>query len=168
MVALVALAAPASAQYGTTPSPGVSDPTPSPGATVIVSGTNCQNPATVLLDGVVVATVEVDADGTFAVEITVPTTPGTYVLEVRCEPLDPSLDSGMTDPIPDCQVPPGTSSANSACLLEVVGDQRVVTAAALPRTGGDTLPLARLGVILVALGGLVVLAARKKRSAVTS
>jgi LPXTG-motif cell wall-anchored protein len=35
-------------------------------------------------------------------------------------------------------------------------------AAALPRTGSDSLPLAQLGAILVAAGGLVVLATRKR------
>ena len=64
-----------------------------------------------------------------------------------------------------CTVTPGSGGAGE-CLL-VIGDGGgvTVTGADLPRTGGDSLPLAQLGVVLVALGGLVVLVARKRADA---
>ena len=180
LLASVAFAAPASAQYGDTPAPGVSNPSPTVGSTVTVSGNGCSGEVTVSLDGVVVATGTADADGTFAIEIPVPDEPGNYVLSVGCAPTA-DLAAGAIGvavggelaggelaggSIPACGVVSGEGSANTSCVLTVLAEGSVTPAGTtLPRTGDDSLPLAGIGVVLVALGGLAVLVTRKRSAA---
>jgi LPXTG-motif cell wall-anchored protein len=174
----VAFAAPASAQYGDTPAPGVSNPSPTVGSDVTVSGNGCSGTVTVSLDGVVVATTEAGADGTYSVSFTVPDEPGNYVLSIGCAGVgDAAGTLGVAvggelaggelagGSIPACGELAGEGTANTSCVLTVLAEGAVTPAGTLPRTGDDSLPLAGIGVVLVALGGLAVLVTRKRSTA---
>jgi LPXTG-motif cell wall-anchored protein len=135
-VALMVLAPAAHAQYGGTPGATVSDSTVSSGDTVTVSAT-CEVPAgtdvTFFLDGTAVGSGVTDDSGTASADITVTGSPGTHQI---------------------------TNSCNSAVIsITIAGG----TAGALPRTGTDSsLPLAKIAIVLIAAGGLLIIAARKK------
>ena len=181
LLAAVAFAVPASAQYGDSPSPGVSNPSPEAGSEITVSGSGCGagGTVTISLDGEVVATTVADDDGNFSVEIPVPDEPGNYVLSIGCasagvaagalnvagsgELAGGELAGGS---IPACGSFTGDSgsNANTSCVLTVVA-AGAAPAGTLPRTGDDSLPLAGIGVVLVALGGLAVLVTRKRSAA---
>jgi len=143
-VLLVGLAPGAAAQYGEVGLLTVDNPTPGPGDPITVVAEHCE-------DGVV-SFYLIDADGTrtplgtaqvsspavLETEIPAGTPPGRADIEATCE-------NGDTDVL----------------SIEVVAE--AAQAAALPRTGSSlTGPLVRSGVVLVSLGGLVLLAVRKR------
>jgi LPXTG-motif cell wall-anchored protein len=82
-----------------------------------------------------------DANGNYTKEVTIPagTRPGNYRIEARCEGV---LGAGVVRSV----------------AITVVG------AAALPRTGDSSaMPLTGAGIALVVMGGLAVLAVRRRR-----
>lgn len=138
--ALALLAGPAAAQYGPDGGIVVDDPDPTPGSPVNVTVTGCEPGVDVVVtvDGVSYTGIA-GPDGSLTIEIIAPATPGTYEVTSTC------------------------GDQVFSTTLTVVGAAAAVTPAAagtLPRTGSDSLPLAQLGAVLVALGGLVVLATR--------
>ncbi|MEJ5255410.1 MAG: hypothetical protein WHS89_08685 [Acidimicrobiales bacterium] len=143
---LVGLAAPAHAQdYPPQPGITVDKPNVSPGGTVTVSGQGCSSGASVSIqfNGQTVATATAGQDGSFSASITVPagTPAGTYqITAVNCttQVLSTSITVG------------GATTPTTAPSV-------------LPRTGSDaTGTLARVGVALVAVGGLLAFAARRR------
>ncbi|MEL7209797.1 MAG: Ig-like domain-containing protein [Actinomycetota bacterium] len=175
VAALFALAVPASAGgYDPGVTPGVSTSNPAPGSSVSASGAGCAagSDVTVTIDGAVVGTGTAAADGTFDITFTAPLQPGTYVLATSC-PAAPqpgttaaaaTVAGETAGGLAACDAGTGQGAANSSCLL-TVGATTTPGAPGgrtLPRTGGDSLPLASIGAVLVALGGLAVLVARKR------
>ena len=84
------------------------------------------------------------------------------------------LPPGVVLPGPDGECPLGftlgySDELGEICTEDLERDGAITPAAgALPRTGGDSLPLARIGLILVAVGGLAVLVARKRQAVTRS
>jgi len=120
--------------------------TTTPGAQVTATGFGCAKGTKVelLINGEVVATgtAALDDKGSFSVTFTAPFTPGQYAVVGRC----------------------GTIEVSS--ILSVVAlPTTTAIVATLPITGGDSTGLAKMGLVLVAAGGLLVLAVRKRRDA---
>jgi LPXTG-motif cell wall-anchored protein len=141
------------AQAGYPPPAGITIDKPSvdPGESVTVTGDGCAAgvDVTILLGDTEVATATTTEDGTFSATFEVPpgTAPGTY-----------SVDAV------DCTVEVLSTT------LTVLGAAAATTAASsggtLPRTGSDTTEsLIRIGVVLLACGGLLVFAARRRAAA---
>lgn len=135
-MALVVFAPAAHAQYGTGAS--VSDSTVSSGDSVTVTVT-CEVPAgtdiTVFLDGTVAGSGVADDTGTAAIDIVITGDPGTYQITNDCN------TAVLTVTIAAATAGPGN----------------------LPRTGTDSsLPLAKIAIVLIAAGGLLVVAARDR------
>ena len=83
-----------------------------------------------------------DGKGSFSIVFNAPVEPGTYTVTARC----------------------GDTLVSS--ILTVIAAPVTPTEPPLPITGSDsTLSLTRLGLLLVAAGGLLVLAVRKRREA---
>ncbi len=137
-----AFAATASAQsYGTTSVSG-SDTTPAPGQTITVSGTGCPPNSQVnfLFDGSPAGGTTSGADGSYSGEVTVPSdaSSGTHQITVECGAVVMGLE---------ITVSPAASGA------------------AIPRTGSSsTIPMTSVGLGLLAVGGLFVVAARRRRA----
>jgi LPXTG-motif cell wall-anchored protein len=162
-LAVVAFAAPAGAQQypPAVNSLTISDTTPSPGQTITIVGqTFAQgSSATVTLfsDPVVLGSATADASGIVALQATIPTnTPlGSHTLVV------------------DGTAPDGTPLSLSASITVVPADGTGTPSGGsgsssddLPRTGDDaSLPLAKLGLALAAVGGLITAVAAKRRKA---
>jgi LPXTG-motif cell wall-anchored protein len=118
--------------------------TTTPGGAVTALGFGCPpgSIVTITIDGKVVGTTVAadDGKGSFQVPITAPTTPGQFTVTATC----------------------GVTIVSS--ILTVIAAP--TTAAVLPQTGSDsTLSLSRLGLVLIAGGGLLILAVRKRREA---
>jgi LPXTG-motif cell wall-anchored protein len=164
-LAVVAFAAPAGAQQYP---PAVnfitiSDTTPSPGQTITIEGqTFAQGSSitvTLFSDPVVLASAAADEAGHIALQATIPTnTPfGSHTLVV------------------DGTAPDGTPLSLSASIQVVPADGTGTGTGGsgsgssnLPRTGDDTsIPLAKLGLALAAIGGLITAVAAKRRKAAT-
>jgi LPXTG-motif cell wall-anchored protein len=138
LVAILVLAPAASAQYEEPGEITTDNPTPGVGDSITVQGSNCEPNTTLTLtltqgdQSVVVGQVTTDADGNFTTTITIPTS-----------------------------FSPGPATLSSACgslTLNIAG-----AVGALPRTGSSSsLPLARVAVVLLAVGGFLVLTARKR------
>lgn len=139
LIGLGVLAPAAHAQYPPlVPGATVSDSTVSSGDTVTVTVT-CDVPAgtdiTVFLDGNDVGSGVADDDGTASIDIVVTGSPGTHQI---------------------------TNSCNTAVLTITIAG---ATAGNLPRTGTDnSLPLAKIAIVLIAAGGLLIVVARDRRS----
>jgi LPXTG-motif cell wall-anchored protein len=154
---LVAMAAPAAAQQYP---PAVnslvcSDTTPTPGQTISIEAMTFAGGAEVTFtlapDSVVIATATADASGVVTTGATIPanTSLGEHTLTA----------SGAA---------PDGSTLKLTCALTVVGADGGPTAAggALPRTGDDSsIPLAKLGLALAAVGGVITAVAAKRRKA---
>jgi LPXTG-motif cell wall-anchored protein len=162
-LAVVAFAAPAGAQQYP---PAVnfitiSDTTPSPGQTITIVGQTFAPGSTITVtlfsDPVVLASSTADASGRIALQATIPTnTPfGSHTLVV------------------DGTAPDGTPLSLSASIQVVPADGTGTGSGSggssnLPRTGDDTsIPLAKLGLALAAVGGLITAVAAKRRKAAT-
>ena len=142
-MALMVFAPAAHAQYNGTPGASVSDSTVSSGDTVTVTATGCDPGTTVdfFLDGNPLGSAVTDDSGTASADVVIDATDGTHQI---------------------------TNSCNTAVLSITVGQASAATGA-LPRTGSDnSLPLAKIAVVLIAAGGLLIVAARdrsKKKTA---
>jgi LPXTG-motif cell wall-anchored protein len=152
---------PAAAQYAGAGTATVSNPTPTPGGSTSITAC-CFQPGTTVtftLDGgTVVGTAVAGSTGAATATVTIPagTSVGAHTIT--------AAGSNITD---------GTPLTVTADLTVVAGV--VVTAApaatgTLPKTGSSftTLLLTGAGVGLVVVGGLVVLAGRRRRDALTA
>jgi hypothetical protein len=158
-VALGLLAAPAAAQQypPAQNSLTVSDTTPTPGQTVDITVQTCLpgSSVTVTLDSdqVVLGTAVADAAGVARLSATIPanTSLGAHTIIAQCTGADGAplkLTASIT------VVAAGGSAPGSGA------------AGALPRTGDDSsLPLARIGLALAAVGGVITAIAAKRRKA---
>ena len=142
-MALLVFAPAAHAQYiPGTPGASVSDSTVSSGDSVTVTVT-CDVPAgtdiTVFLDGNDAGSGVADDQGTANIDIVVTGDPGAHQI---------------------------TNSCNTAVLTVTIAG---ATAGNLPRTGTDnSLPLAKIAIVLIAAGGLLVVAARDRSKKATA
>lgn len=145
-LALAVFAPAAHAQYPVTPGISVSDSTVSSGDSVTVSATGCEAGTTVTfyLDGQVIGTGVTDSSGpidennvqtgTASTDVVISGSPGTYTLSNSC---------------------------NDATLVITIAGAG--GGGALPRTGTDSsLPLAKIAIVLIAAGGLLIVAARDR------
>jgi LPXTG-motif cell wall-anchored protein len=154
-MAVVAMAAPAAAQQypPAVNSLACSDTTPTAGQTISVEAMTFAGGAAVSFtlapDNVVIASATADAGGVVTTEVTIPagTPPGEHTL---------TASGGAPD----------GSTLRLTCALTVVGADGVEPSGALPRTGDDSsLPLAKLGLVLAAIGGVITAVAAKRRKA---
>ena len=149
--AVVLLVSPAGAQTnpysGTTTGLSSATPNPAPGATVTITGAGCAAGETVriLVAGTQVGTVTAGADGSFSAAITAPTTPGPVLVNAVCgtDVLGILLQVAAPAPAPAPGATPG--------------------AGRLPTTGSDSLPLVKIGAVLLASGAFAVLAVRRNQ-----
>ena len=143
---LLVLAAPASAQTTYTPPTNVttSDSTPTSGQAVTYSGSCATgDTVTVSVDGTAVGSTTC-ANGTFSVTVTMPTlSAGSHTVVVA--------GAG------------GTASTTTFTVGAAGGGS--TGGGTLPRTGGDPFPTAQLALGLIAVGGGLVLVARKRNAA---
>ncbi len=134
----------------------VSDSTLEPGQTVTAraDGSDAGSPVTFAFDGVVVGTVTTDANGQASIEFTVPagTTPGINAITVTC------VNNGQTEVLGTTVSVLGATATPPPRAAPASGG-----GTALPIIGGNSLPMAQLGAVLVGGGGLVVLVGRKRR-----
>jgi titin len=162
-LAVVAFAAPAGAQQYP-PAVNfltVSDTTPTPGQTITITGqtfaAGSSVTVTLFSDPVVLASSTADASGRIALQATIPTdTPlGAHTLTA------------------DGTAPDGTPLSLSASITVVPADGTGAGGSGsgssnLPTTGDDSsMPLAKLGLALAAVGGLITAIAAKRRKAAT-
>lgn len=98
---------------------------------------------TVSLDGVVLGTVLVRPDGTFAFDLQLPTECGTYTVTAT----DGSIVRTSEISVTGCAVTPSGT---------------------LPFTGGDSAPILQIGVALLAAGALITLVVRKRSARPTA
>ena len=144
------------AQAGYTPPAGITIDKPSvdPGATVTVSGEGCAAgvAVTILLGETQVATATTGTDGTFSASFEVPadTAAGTYTVDA----VDCTVDVLST-----------TLTVNGAAAATTATTAAAAQASTRPVTGsGTTETLLRVGLVLLACGGLLVFAARRRAS----
>jgi LPXTG-motif cell wall-anchored protein len=157
-MAVVAMAAPAAAQQypPAVNSLACSDTTPTPGQTISVEAMTFAGGAEVTFrlapDDVVIATATADAGGVVTTSATIPanTSLGEHTL---------TASGGAPD----------GSKLSLTCALTVVaadGADDDEPSGALPRTGDDSsIPLAKLGLALAAIGGVITAVAAKRRKA---
>jgi hypothetical protein len=152
-LALIAVAAisliaagPAGAQAnpysGTTTGLAATDTTPPAGGQFTVSGTGCDPGADVdaYVDGAAAGSTTADGSGAFSASITAPTAPGTYTVNAVC-------------------------GATVLGVVITVGGAAAADPGTLPVTGGDSISLVQIGVLLLAVGALAVVAVRTRRPA---
>ncbi|HYF46858.1 MAG TPA: LPXTG cell wall anchor domain-containing protein [Acidimicrobiales bacterium] len=138
-VALIALTGTAHAQYGDGTTT-VSDSTVVPGQTITVTTDGCQpgSEVTFFFDGEAAGSGTTDDTGTASADITVPAdaAPGEHEISNDCN--------------------------DTVITVTVLGDEAAVTTT-LPRTGSDSsLPLAKVAIVLIAAGGLLLLVSRDR------
>lgn len=136
----------------------ISDTTPTPGQTVTISCGTYLAGATVtftfLSTPVVLGTVTADANGVATLTTAIPSdaTLGDHTITVTGE----SAAGPLTQTIPLTVVSAGAGAGAGGVATGAGG---------LPRTGTDSsLPLARTAALLIAVGGVLVLAARRRRA----
>ena len=142
-VALVVLAPAAHAQYGGDGSISVDDSTVTRGQTITVTVDGCEpgEEVTFFFDGSAAGSATADDTGTATGTVTVPSdaSAGDHVISNSC------------------------NDATITVTVEVAA--ATTTGAALPRTGSDSsLPLAKVAIVLIAAGGLLVLVSRDRSS----
>lgn len=147
LVGVVAFAPHAEAQY----QPGqpgliLTPSTVTPGGSVTASGFGCVKnaPVEILINGEPVGngTASNNDQGSFSITFTAPSTPGQYSVVARC----------LTTEV-------------SSILSVVAAPTTTVVVANLPITGGESGGLVKVGLLLVAVGGLLVLAVRRRAEA---
>ena len=157
-MAILFMAAPAAAQQypPAVNSLTVSDTTPTPGQTISIEGRTFAEGATVTVtlasDPVVIGSAAADASGVVTLQATIPT--------------DTTLGQHTITAVG--QAPDGSELSVSVSITVVAADGAADDPAggALPRTGDDSsIPLAKLGVALAAVGGVVTAVAAKRRKA---
>lgn len=134
-MALIVFAPAAHAQYPIVPGASVSDSTVSSGDSVTVTAT-CDVPTgtsvTFYLDGTQIGSGVTDADGRASAVVTITGSPGNHTI---------------------------TNSCNDAAIIITIAGG----AGSLPRTGSDSsLPLAKMAIVLITAGGLLIVAARSR------
>ena len=116
------------------------------GSSVTAIGFGCARlqPVALTIGSVTVGTgtSQNDDRGSFEIPFTAPTTPGEYTVVATCG-----------------------NTVLSSVLTVIAAATTTTTAGVLPATGSDAFPLARLGFVLLAAGGLLVLAVRRRREA---
>jgi hypothetical protein len=146
LTALVLLAPAASAQYNDDGSIVTDDPNPDVGDSITITGTACGEPN-------VDVTVSITQNGQTVVIGQATTGPdGSYTLTA-------AIPSTFTN---------GTAVISDTCgatLTITIGG--VTTTASLARTGSNSGTLGRVALALVAVGGMLVLGARKRSARVT-
>jgi len=165
---VVLLAAPAAAQYEGGLLVTISTDTPNPpvGSQVNILGAGCPPGSTVTLfvDGVSVGTATADADGEFAFVITAPSTPGPVEVTAQCGDEPPGV-AELTLNVVAAGAGAGAGAPGLGASAGA-GGQLATSAAAggqLATTGSDTFPIVRIGAVLLAVGGIAVLATRRQR-----
>jgi hypothetical protein len=136
-LALMVFAPAAHAQYSGSPGASVSDSTVSSGDTVTVSATGCTPGSTVTfsLDGSQIGSGTTDANGTASADVVITGSAGSHTI---------------------------TNSCNDA-VISITIEGATAAAGALPRTGSDSsLPLAKIAIVLIVAGGLLVAVARDR------
>ena len=166
--ALALGAAAAGAQVYPTPTlfATISDTTPTPGETVTVTAGGYVPGATVTVtlepEGIVLGTATADADGTITLTFTIPSnlSLGDHAITVAGE----TAAGIVAQSIPITIVAAGGAGGGTQISGTVTGGvSGTVTGGGLPRTGSDSdLPLARAAAFLVAIGGVLVLTARRR------
>lgn len=147
----LAIAPAASAQYQPgTPGLVLTPSTTTPGQPVTAIGFGCPKGATVVIsiDGETVGTTRARTDerGSFETTFPAPATPGTYTVTATC---GSTIVSSTLTVVATPTTPPTT-----------------VVTSTLPSTGSSsTMFLLRAGLLLVAAGGLAVLAVKRRRDA---
>ncbi|MFZ6004052.1 MAG: hypothetical protein ACOYXM_08985 [Actinomycetota bacterium] len=138
----------------------MSDTTPSAGDTVTVSGTGAEPNGTVTasLDGAQVGSGTATGAGAFSFSATIPSTAtGTETLSVDC------VDSGSSVLSLTLTVTPAAVTTTTAAPTTTT----TVAAAELARTGSNSsLPMTQIALATLAVGGLVLGAARMRKRAV--
>jgi hypothetical protein len=152
-----AKAAPDNDDYGSICSAlTVSDPSPTPGETVTVSGDAASPNASIaiVLGDKVLGTTTTDSARHFSTTVTIPADANLGTTSLQAFQLGDS-----TDPVVGCPA--------QVLALEIVAP--AVAAEPLARTGSNsTLPLARLGFGLLAAGGMAVLVGRRRRNSISA
>jgi hypothetical protein len=139
------------AQAGYTPPAGITidKPVVDPGETVTVSGEGCASGVgvTILLGDSEVATATTGTDGSFSASFEVPpaTAAGTYSVDA----VDCTVEVLSTTLTVRAVATTATTAASAGTTLPVTGS-------------GTTETLLRIGVVLLACGGLLVFAARRR------
>ena len=172
---VVLMAVPASAEYGFGVDPG----TVSPGGVFTVSGKGCAPGSTVTIrviegssqravgDVILTVTTTTDENGEFSIDITLPanTPVGTYTVEARC-PVNPNLDPN--DPSIQGTVVDGELIFSSEITVVAPGGGggggEGVDQGDIVRTGSDLNGLGLVGAGLLAVGGLVLVASKRRRT----
>lgn len=164
-LALGVSAGPAAAQYQPILSQTVSNPTPSAGQELVVSGTGCDAGSTVstALDGTTLATSTADGDGSFSTDVTVGTgtTSGSHELTSTCGTAVLSSSIDVVDAGADQPAGDQPSAGGSSGERPSVGSGPV--AGTLARTGAGTGRLVQIGVVTAALGGAALALSRTRR-----
>lgn len=144
VMALALFVPAAHAQYNPgTPGASVSDSTVTSGDTVTVTATGCEPGSTVTfyLDGNTLGSATTDDSGTASADVVITGSPGPHQISNSC----------------------------NAAVISVTIAGAGATAGALPRTGSDSsLPLAKIAIVLIAAGGLLIVAARDRSKKVTA
>jgi LPXTG-motif cell wall-anchored protein len=150
-LALFAVLAPSTAafaQYSNVPTLTINTPTTTPCSQVVIKGTGFlpNHEVTITADGVVVGTVMSDANGDFTFTYTVP-----------CNAVDGEIEFKAND---------GTNVLTVKVNVVVSGTSATpAPTGTLPKTGSsNTQNLLRIGVLLIAVGGMVVIATRRRSS----
>lgn len=159
-MAILFMAAPAAAQQypPAVNSLTVSDTTPTPGQTIGIEGRTFAEGASVTVtlasDPVVIGSAAADASGVVSLQATIP----------AATPLGQHTITAAG------QAPDGSELSVSVSISVVAADGAADPGASgsLPRTGDDSsIPLAKVGVALAAIGGVVTAVAAKRRKAAT-
>ncbi len=153
-IAALLLLVPATAAYAqyNPGQPGfiITPSTTTAGAQVSFVGEGCPANSTVTFtnNGVTIATGTAGADGKFAVPATVPSSwaPGAYTITATCGTV--VMSNVLTVVAETSGVIPGTSGTTSGSL---------------PTTGANSMRLVQVAFGLLAVGGLIVLATRRRR-----
>ncbi len=151
LIALLALGLPAAAAtaqtYPSTPTLTVDQPVVPPCTTIVLTGTGFlpDTLVTITVDGTVIGTVMTDDQGNY-----------TFTYTVSCSAVDGAV---LTFTAND-----GTNILSVSVTIEAAA-VTTTTAGSLPKTGASdtTMLLVRVSVVLVAVGGILVLAAGRRR-----
>lgn len=135
---------------GSGPAVATNTSSTTPGGSMTVTGSNFVPNETITLTlhstPVTLGTTSASASGTFSVTVTIPsdTTPGTHTI----------LASGAT----------GDSASTTIVVTGAISPPATVTSG-LPFTGADIAAVSGVGAIALALGGMLVLTGRRRRTA---
>jgi len=168
IAALLTVAAPAESQVYPPPTAGVfvSDTTVVPGQPIVIQagGFAPGTPVTFSIGGIVLGTVTADAGGIATLEVDVPAdlAPGTYTITATGVAPDGSpLTVETTITVVADADDDGVADGDDG-----VGAGGVSVGGGLPRTGSDSVPLARVAAALVALGGGLLFITRRRRTTI--